>query len=345
MTKTIWTMTIATILVAGLVAPAFTNNAYAATGFAGDYDPVNWTLTNTNTDGFVLTSGAPASIELVGGDQGFGGSGDTDYTVPVACEGDISFDWTYKTLDFSPFWDPAGYLVNGAFIQLSDNAGLTSQTGSTTVTVSDGDVFGFRVHTVDNIFGEGSFATITNLQTPDCTLDLQGEKLSVISTLESLKTGDEKTDKKIDKVIKHIIKSTDDKFWEDEETLVDDKKSKKVFDEEKKAVKGLKKLIKKADIPLQNSILDVVNILLDVDRALAENAITEASIFAGDKKVDKELEKSHRELGKVQKELDKAQEEIDNGKPDKALDKYGKAIDKFKKAWEHARHAIKHATT
>ncbi|MGV7226342.1 MAG: hypothetical protein ACQ9CV_05440 [Nitrosopumilus sp.] len=174
---------------------------------------------------------------------------------------------------------------------------------------------------------------------------MQGEKLSVISTLESLKTGDEKSDKKIDKVIKHIVKSTDEKFWEDEETLVDDKKSKRVFDEEKKAVKGLKKLIKKADDSLQDSILSVVNILLDVDRILAENAIAEASAFAGDKKVDKELEKSQKELDKVQKELDKAQEELDKNKPDKALDKYGKAIDKFKKAWEHAQHAIKHATT
>ncbi|MGV7226341.1 MAG: hypothetical protein ACQ9CV_05435 [Nitrosopumilus sp.] len=128
MTKTIWTMTIATILVAGLVAPAFTNNAYAATGFVGDYDPANWTLTNTNADGYVLISGAPTSIALVGGNQG-GGSGDTDYTIPAACEGDVSFDWTYKTDDVSPFWDPAGYLVNGVFTQLSNNGGSNTQTG------------------------------------------------------------------------------------------------------------------------------------------------------------------------------------------------------------------------
>jgi len=103
-----------------------------------------------------------------------------------------------------------------------------------------------------------------------------------------------------------------------------------VFDEEKKAVKGLLKIIKKGDSGIEGEIMFVIDILVDIDRMLAQDAITKAESFPGDKKVDKEIAKAEKEMGKAQKELDK-------GKPDKA-------IDKFKKAWEHAQKAIKHAT-
>jgi len=142
-------------------------SASALSGFSGDYDPVNWTLTNTNADGSVDTSGAPTSIVLVGGDNFSFRPGDTDFTLTVPCGGTISFDWRYQTFN-GPFWDRAGYLVNGAFTQLSDNSGPQVQEGMTSVTVSTGDTFGYRIHTLDNIVGVASFAPITNLQTPDC---------------------------------------------------------------------------------------------------------------------------------------------------------------------------------
>jgi VCBS repeat-containing protein len=156
-------------LLASTTSVATIPEASAASGFAGDYDPTNWTLTNTNADGFVNTSGAPGSIMLVGGDNNSFSAGNTDYTIPVACGGTISFDWTYQSFDIDgPLFDPAGYLVNGAFAQLSNSGGPNVQGGTTFVAVADGDSFGFRIHTVDNIFGRGAFTTITNLQTPDC---------------------------------------------------------------------------------------------------------------------------------------------------------------------------------
>jgi hypothetical protein len=164
---TILTMT---ILIAGVIAPAINNTSvFAASGFAGDYDPANWTLTNSNADGYVDTSGAPGSILLVGGDNNSFGAGNTDYTITVACGGDISFDWTYQSFDRDgPAFDPAGYIVNAGVTQLSNNGGPSIQSGTTTVTVSDGDTFGYRIHTVDNILGRGAFTTITNLRTPEC---------------------------------------------------------------------------------------------------------------------------------------------------------------------------------
>ena len=52
---------------------------------------------------------------------------------------------------------------------------------------------------------------------------------------------DKKSDKELAKAIDHIAKSIDGKFWIDDITL-DSKDGKKVFDEEKKAVKSLVKV-------------------------------------------------------------------------------------------------------
>ncbi|MCZ6581897.1 MAG: Ig-like domain-containing protein, partial [Thaumarchaeota archaeon] len=71
----------------------------------------------------------------------------------------------------------------------------------------------------------------------------------------------------------------------------------------------------------------VIDILVGIDRQLAEDAIAKAQVHAGEKDVDRELEKANREL-------DKAQEELDKGKPHNAIDHY-------RHAWEHALHAIK----
>ncbi len=148
-------------------------------------------------------------------------------------------------------------------------------------------------------------------------------KADIITDLNLLKDStDDKTDKKIDKVIKHIDKSTNDKFWEDDGESLDPKKGKKVFDQEKKAVKGLKKLLKKADGDLTVAISLVIDLLIDIDRNLARDAIDVVPDGTGIEKVDKEIEKAEKELLK------------DKPKPDKA-------IEHFKKAWEHAQKALK----
>jgi len=68
-------------------------------------------------------------------------------------------------------------------------------------------------------------------------------KEQAVTDLEAAKTGDKKTDKKIDDAIKHIQKSLEDKLWADELRL-DTKHGKKVFDEEKKAIKDIAGLYK-----------------------------------------------------------------------------------------------------
>ncbi|RDJ32658.1 MAG: VWA domain-containing protein [Crenarchaeota archaeon] len=207
----------------------------------------------------------------------------------------------------------ASDLVDGDITPICDvSSGSIFPIGTTTVTCSATDSSG---NTSDSFF--------------DVIVELsyKGQKEAQITSLEQLTLdADKKTHKDLEKAIKDIQKSLDEKFWASETTL-DEKHGHKVFDEEKSAVKDLLKIQK--DDPTTD-VSGIISALVDVDRQLAQDAINAATSFAGDKKVDKELEKANDEM-------DKAQEELDDGKPDKA-------IDHFKKAWEHAQKAIKHAT-
>src|SRR5205823_3810767 len=124
-------------------------------GFAAGFDPSNWTLTNTNGgNGSVDITNAPLSITLNGSDNGSGGSSNVNYEIPITCNGIIYFHWDYTSYDAfnNSFWDPFGYILNGTFHQLTPN-NIVSINGNAAVTVQAGDVFGFSIFSVDNIFG------------------------------------------------------------------------------------------------------------------------------------------------------------------------------------------------
>jgi hypothetical protein len=76
----------------------------------------------------------------------------------------VTFDWNYSTAD-GPFWDPFGYLLNGSFTQVTNDGGGVFQNGTSTFNVLAGDSFGFRIFTVDNLFGRAS-VTISNFSAP-----------------------------------------------------------------------------------------------------------------------------------------------------------------------------------
>jgi len=170
-----------------------------------------------------------------------------------------------------------------------------------------------------------------NVVTNDPVITLLNSKITqmglVIDSLTGFKdTADDKTDKKIYKIIKKIGKAMNSKYWDESGNELTSKKGKKVFDESKKAVKDLSKISKKSDV-VYPEITNSIGILVGITQELATDAIDDAQAFAGDKKADKEIKKSNKEMSKAQKELDK-------GKLDKAIDKY-------KKAWEHALKAMK----
>lgn len=136
--------------------------------FAGAYAPSSWTFTSDPAlgDGSVDISAAPAAITVIGSNNflstGFFDNVNTDYTIAAAASGPVSFDWSYSSTD-DDFFDGFGYLLNGSFTQLADNA--SQGTGFSQFNVLSGDTFGFRVFATDNQVGPGN-ATISNFSAP-----------------------------------------------------------------------------------------------------------------------------------------------------------------------------------
>jgi hypothetical protein len=163
-TSSVLTGFLAMLVAAGLLSSAGTAQA-AIVGFQGPYDPANWTLTPNGGNGSVDTSGAPTSITLVGSDTGSNiGLRFTDFTTLAVGDGLVSFSWDYETFDNGgPGEDPFGYLLEGNYTQLSDNGGAMVQSGSASFSVLAGQTFGFRVVTVDDLWGPAQ-STISSFE-------------------------------------------------------------------------------------------------------------------------------------------------------------------------------------
>ena len=156
--------TIAPIALAGATLGLAANPAQALTQFAGYYAPANWTQ-SIQGDGSINTGGAPASISLSGADDNSDTNQNTDFTIAAPTAGTVSFDWAYSNPDDSPQFDPFGYLLNGAFTQLTINDASLTQSGSVSFSVLAGDVFGFRHNSLSYNFGRAS-TTISNFNGP-----------------------------------------------------------------------------------------------------------------------------------------------------------------------------------
>jgi hypothetical protein len=112
-------------------------------------------------DPAALLAVAPSTFEamVIGSDNQSGTAGTTDFTVDVTAAETVSFDWMYTTND-DPGFDSFGYVLNGTYTQLTDNA-VGNQSGTGSVAVAPGDVFGFRSVTDDNGFGNNE-TLVTN---------------------------------------------------------------------------------------------------------------------------------------------------------------------------------------
>ena len=149
---------------AAVVALGAVDSAQAF-GFTGAYAPSNWTLSNNNTNGYVDTSNAPSSITIIGGDLGGVGFGQTTYTTTALIGGLLSFNWSYGPADWDPGSDPFGFVLNGAFTQLTNSSGPNGQSGAFSTTLAQGDIFGFGINTVDNVANPAN-ATISDFAAP-----------------------------------------------------------------------------------------------------------------------------------------------------------------------------------
>jgi len=152
-------------------------HAYAmGGGFVGHYDISYWTFDPTNGNGF-MTYVKPETVKITGSDE----SGNlapliTTLTIaPSACN--IGFNWEYES-ENEAFLDPAGYIVDGALVQLTLDAGGDYQTGYALVGVKDAHEFGFYVDTLDDAGGT-AMMTMEEFYTLPC---VAGKLLPLDST-------------------------------------------------------------------------------------------------------------------------------------------------------------------
>ncbi len=184
-----------------------------------------------------------------------------------------------------------------------------------------------------------------------------------------LPTGNCDVDEGLEKAIDHIERSLLDNRWEDDEHL-DRRKGKKVFDEEKKAVKELLEILQLdddsdsgsdddsdsgsdddsdsgsddgcGDVPVDPAVettaTEVIGFLVEADDRLAETALAEAIMAAEAAQCvpesnDNDCRQALRKIAKAEDELVQARLEADLGNSEEAIRRY-------RKAWERAQEAL-----
>ena len=133
--------------------------------FNGNYDVSNWTLTNSNGNGSVNTTGMPTSF-ILNGTDGLNLQGSTYYTVTVDNNTEqISFSWDYTTNDGPPYDYPRIQINELTTVTFTgfNLMGTNNQGGTMIVTVTPVDSFAFEMYSVDGCCGAAS-VTISDFQ-------------------------------------------------------------------------------------------------------------------------------------------------------------------------------------
>jgi hypothetical protein len=98
---------------------------------------------------------------VFGADNGVGGNY-TTYTAVASKAMTINLDYQYTTYDCcGSYWDPAGYVINGVYTQLSPGSSAPlyqSPWSKLSFSVNAGDTYGVYVYSVDSILGRGEIA-------------------------------------------------------------------------------------------------------------------------------------------------------------------------------------------
>jgi hypothetical protein len=136
-----------------------------AIGVAGSASADVFVLNNDlGGDGFVNT--VPGGFDLFGGDNGVAHN-NTTYLAVAGVNETLVFDWSYITHDVNgSAFDPAGFVLNGVFTQLSTNntngqPNQINSNGVLTLVVLAGQNYGFYVNTTDGILGRGEIDVTT----------------------------------------------------------------------------------------------------------------------------------------------------------------------------------------
>ncbi len=112
-----------------------------------------------NTDSYgngTVTDNLPVSYTIYGSDNcGASINNYTTYTTSATQDALLTFAYSYVTPDTDSSYDPAGYVINGIYHQLTPDTLLTGVVFSGIITfgVSVSDVYGFYVLSTDSNYG------------------------------------------------------------------------------------------------------------------------------------------------------------------------------------------------
>jgi len=159
-----------------------------ATDFVDYFDAANWTFTPEG-DGSVDITNAPESITITGGNNGvLDPDAGSDFCIVIPDDGFLRFTWDYSSNNTDSFWDPFGYSVDGVFVQLTDDAGGLTQTGSAVISVQAGQTFCFSQDTEDGVQGSASTEILDFVYQPNNHLSFPSSFL--LSDMTNLVCGD-----------------------------------------------------------------------------------------------------------------------------------------------------------
>lgn len=139
---------------AALILAGAATASSPTSGFTGAYAPGTWTTSGLGGGASVVFSADGQRLTITGGNGSF--AQDTDATHTVVGGGTWSFNWSYTTANTTSGFDNAFYLLNGTEVFLATAVAGQNPTGTVSLTVATGDIIGWRVDTVDGIFGPGT---------------------------------------------------------------------------------------------------------------------------------------------------------------------------------------------
>jgi len=132
-----------------------TARADSVVGFTGDFAPGNWSVvtgaggTPPSADASFLSISSPRPVDS---DDDF-----TRFFIDLTRAARVSFDWDYVSSDEDedPIFDPFGVITGDVplFTQLTDDLGDIMQSGSFSVIVGAGEMFGFQAFALEGDFG------------------------------------------------------------------------------------------------------------------------------------------------------------------------------------------------
>ncbi len=170
---------------------------------------------------------------------------------------------------------------------------------------------------------------------------------------EVLPTGDPGTDEGLEAAIEHVERILTDRFWLDDEHLT--RRGRRVFNETRKAVAELEKVLglddgsdsdsdsdsvcdpaDPLDPLVEAAAVEAIGLLVEADDALAETAIAQATDAAAGC-VAGDCEGSCR---RALREIDRAAEDLARARLEVELGNYQAAIGVYRRAWLHAQMAL-----